>query len=168
MGVIFATKTGDAARGLPSLGFCFFLATSTTLAFDAALKFWCSTFKHACIVFIHSFQGYHQISAIDVVFCFLAAKNVRNTKHFFCFLDPLWGPKRGSRKWAPKWGSRNWAQNGVQEIHPAKGPVVLIKKKSKHFQLRGSILGSTFRTPFWGPVSGPHFGVHFLGPIFGP
>ena len=168
MGVIFATKTGDAARGLPSLGFCFFLATSTTLAFDAALKFWCSTFKHACIVFIHSFQGYHQISAIDLVFCFLAAKNVRNTKHFFCFLDPLWGPKRGSRKWAPKWGSRNWAQNGVQEIHPAKGPVVPIKKKSKHFQLRGSILGSTFRTPFWGPVSGPHFGVHFLGPIFGP
>ena len=79
-------------------------------------------------------------------------------KTFFCFFDSLWGPKRGSRKWTPKWGSRNWAQNGVQEIHPAKGPVVLIKKKSKHFQLRGSILGLTFRTPF---------GTQFLDPILG-
>ena len=80
------------------------------------------------------------------------------------FLDPLWGPKRGSRKWTPKWGSRNWAQ----EIYSTKGPVVLIKKKSKHFQLRGSILGSTFRTPFWGPVSGPHFGSTFWVPFSVP
>ena len=78
------------------------------------------------------------------------------------------GTEKGFQKGGPKMGSRNWAQNGVQEIHPAKGPVVLIKKKSKHFQLSGSILGSAFRTPFWGPVSGPHFGVHFLGLIFGP
>ena len=115
-GSFFATKTGDTARGLPSLGFCFFLATSTTLAFDAALKFWCSTFKHACIVFIHSFQGYHQITAIDVVSASLLPKMFATQNKNFCFFRSIvWtekgflkvDPKMGVQKLGPKWGLRN-------------------------------------------------------------
>ena len=103
-GLFFATKTGDTARGLPSLGFCFFLATSTTLAFDAALKFWCSTFKHACIVFIHSFQGYHQISAIDVVFCFLAAKKCSQHKTKILVFWIHCGDRKGVPESGPHFG----------------------------------------------------------------
>ena len=57
-------------------------------------------------------------------------------------------------------------EKGFQKVDPKMGPET--GGGGEHFQQRGPILGSTFRTPFWGPVSGPHFGVHFLGPIFGP
>ena len=119
-GSFFATKTGDTARGLPSLGFCFFLATSTTLAFDAALKFWCSTFKHACIVFIHSFQGYYQISALDVV-GFLLPCSQHKTKNFVFWIHcgdrkgvPESGPQNGGPETGPKMGSKKYT--------PLRGP----------------------------------------------
>ena len=69
-----------------------------------------------------SIQGYHQISAIDVVFCFLAAKNVRNTKQIFCFLDPLWGPKRGSRKWTQNGGPETGLKMGSKKYISLRGP----------------------------------------------
>ena len=59
--------------------------------------------------------------------------------NIFCFLDPLWGPKRGSRKWTPKW---------VQKLGGG-----------------GNI--SNKEAPFWGRLSGPHFGAQFLDPILG-